>query len=68
MILNLEKYIGKVAVVTGASAGIGANIAKQLVEHGLIASLLYKLFEYSIKVLCIGSWFSQTSGSNQSFS
>lgn len=47
MILNLEKYIGKVAVVTGASAGIGANIAKQLVEHGLIASLLYKLFEYN---------------------
>lgn len=32
----MDKWIGKVAVVTGASAGIGATVAVELAKHGVI--------------------------------
>ena len=31
----MERWEGKVALVTGASAGFGESIAKRLVEHGM---------------------------------
>lgn len=45
MACSLERWVGKVAIVTGASVGIGAAIAVTLVNHGINVSQLCKYLD-----------------------
>ncbi|XP_049855925.1 farnesol dehydrogenase-like isoform X6 [Schistocerca gregaria] len=51
--MGIEKYKGRVALVTGASAGIGAAIVQALLKHGLIvvgmARRVEKIKELALK-------------------
>lgn len=45
----LSRWIGKVAIVTGASSGIGASVCQRFVDEGLLVSIL----NYRVLYACL---------------
>lgn len=60
MVLSIDQWVGKLAVVTGASAGIGAAISKKLVECGIHVTIYLFYLKAINRCFFSGDWSSET--------